>query len=224
MPLRPTDALRSEGYAFLNSGLEPTDLSSLRDGIFRSDGPGTRYLLDDSLVRDAAKKLAGRLWSAGILSRTAVAIQAIAFDKTAAVNWKVTWHQDLMFPFARAVSDPGYTLACVKDGVVFARPPVPVLEELLAVRVHLDRCDGDNGPLRVVPGSHRKGVIARANLESAVETKAAVPCLAAEGEALLIKPLLRHASSRAEHPGHRRVLHLVYHDGPPKGELWHRAI
>ena len=35
-------------------------------------------------------------------------------------------------------------------------------------------------------------------------------CEAAAGDVLLMKPLLLHASSKAEAPGHRRVVHLEF--------------
>ena len=37
------------------------------------------------------------------------------------------------------------------------QPPVHVLEDMLALRFHLDDSHEDNGPLRVIPGSHRMG-------------------------------------------------------------------
>lgn len=41
------------------------------------------------------------------------------------------------------------------------------------------------------------------------------------GEALLMRPLLLHASSNATRP---RVLHIVYHSGAPVAEPWHREL
>jgi hypothetical protein len=48
--------------------------------------------------------------------------------------------------------------------------------------------------------------------------------LAHAGEALLMKPLLLHASSQATAPKHRRVLHLVYHSGEAVAAPWHRVV
>lgn len=165
-----------------------------------------------------------QLQTGGVLSSGAVAVQAIAFDKTVSANWKVTWHQDLMFPFARPVSAEGYALASIKKGVSYARPPVEVLERMLAVRLHLDVCDANNGPLRVAPGSHRRGIIPSAEIDEHVATGGELVCLADAGEMLLMRPLLLHASSPAKEPRHRRVLHIVYHDGAPTAEAWHRAV
>ncbi len=185
---------------------------------------GTRCLLDLPVVQAAARELRAELVAAGILPSGAVAIQAIAFDKTAETNWKVAWHQDLMFPFARPVQAKGYQLPVNKGGVDFARPPLEVLEELLAVRLHLDDCDAGNGPLRVAPGSHLDGIIPSSNCAPRAAELGEVACLAQEGEALLMKPLLLHASSQASSPRHRRGLHFLYHPGKAIPEAWHREL
>ena len=40
--------------------------------------------------------------------------------------------------------------------VASAKPPLPVLESMLAVRLHLDSCTESNGPLRISPGTHHR--------------------------------------------------------------------
>ena len=214
--------LKSEGWALVSTSVTPEVIAELRETIFTKGIAGTRGLLDEPLVRNVAMALKAELIAAGLLRRSAVAIQAIAFDKTADTNWKVAWHQDVMFPFAKAVTSEGYAIPTRKGGVDFARPPLSVLEDMLAVRLHCDDCDETNGPLRVVPGSHRSGLIP--SDECTARATNGVPCLAQEGEALLMKPLLLHASSQAAEPKHRRVLHVIYHSGAEMEEAWHRAI
>lgn len=216
--------LATEGWALMPSQLDATLLESLRQSAFRADGPGQRCLLDLPIVRDAACQLRTHLIAEQLLPPTAIAIQAIAFDKNPSTNWKVGWHQDVMFPFAQAVTAPGFTLPSVKDHTHYARPPVKVLADLLAVRLHIDDCDTTNGPLRVCPGSHREGLLRSADLPSTAARYQETTCLAREGESLLMRPLLLHASSPATTPRHRRVLHLVYHTGTSISEPWHRAI
>lgn len=216
--------LHRNGWTLANSDLAPRDLAELAQNAFAPDTAGTRCLLDLPEVRAAAKRLREKLIADGVLPPGAVAIQAIAFDKNPAANWKVTWHQDLMFPFARAVQTAGYDLPSRKAGVDYARPPGEVLEALLAVRLHLDDCDADNGPLRVAPGSHRDGLLKGDEIAVRVAACGEVTVLARSGEALLMKPLLLHASSPAREPRHRRVLHVVYHDGSPVAEPWHRQV
>lgn len=217
-------SLDEQGWLNVPSGLPDDGLEGLRKEVFQADRAGTRCLLDHPLVRDTATLVRRHLAELGLLPDRAVAIQAIAFDKTPATNWKVAWHQDLMFPLARASSAPGYAVPCEKEGIPYARPPVHVLEVLTAVRLSLDPCDQGNGPLRVAPGTHQQGILAAESIADHVSRAGEVACTNVAGDLLLMKPLLLHASSQAVSPGHRRILHLVYHDGSPVAEPWHRAL
>lgn len=217
-------SIHETGFTLYEPGMATEVRSDLRDQIFVEGRAGVRCLLDHPLVRSVAIELRHALVAAGHLQPAAVAIQAIAFDKSPGANWKVIWHQDVMFPFASPVSHPGFDFPSTKDGIDYARPPQAVLEDLLAVRLHLDDCDESNGPLRVAPGSHVHGVLRSAGIAGYVERHGQTVCLAREGEALLMKPLLLHASSPAINPRHRRVLHLVYYSGAPMPQRWHRAL
>lgn len=217
-------SLTEQGWLNIPSGIGSDLLDNLRNSVFRPDCAGTRCLLDHPLVCEAAIQIRRHLVALGHLEPGALAIQAIAFDKTPATNWKVTWHQDLMFPTACPATSPGYTLACEKDGIPFARPPVDVLAEFTAVRLSLDPCGPDNGPLRIAPGTHRHGILNADEIAVHLASAGETICTNAEGDLLLMKPLLLHASSQATSPGHRRVLHFVYHNGSSVSEPWHRAI
>lgn len=218
------DKVNQDGWAIVSSHLDSVVLQTLRADAFSKKGAGQRCLLDNPSVRQTAIALRQELTRVGILSSGAVAIQAIAFDKNPATNWKVAWHQDLMFPFAQRVKTSGYDLPSIKDGIDYARPPQEVLEELLAVRLHLDDCDSTNGPLRVMSGSHRNGILKSGDIPCGVQPEHEITCLAKEGDVLLMKPLLLHASSQATAPKHRRVLHFVYHSGRAIPETWHRSF
>ncbi|BCU75609.1 phytanoyl-CoA dioxygenase family protein [Luteolibacter sp. LG18] len=216
--------LAASGYELRPTGIPSATRALLRETLFQEERAGTRCLLDHPLVRETAVALRKELAASGHLPENAIAIQAIAFDKTAETNWKVTWHQDLMFPFAQPVTSDGYLLPRHKDGVDYARPPEEILGRLLAVRLHLDDCDESNGPLRVLPGSHLHGIIPSEEIAGHLERHEAAICLATEGEALLMRPLLLHASSQATAPKHRRVLHFVYDTGGPLSQKWHREV
>lgn len=217
-------SLQAHGYCILPTKISGESLQTLRHTLFQHNNPGERCLLDHPIVRDTSLTLKHELISTGYLPQNAVAIQAIAFDKSAATNWKVAWHQDLMFPFAKKVTAIHFDLPTLKQGVHYARPPQPVLNHLLAVRLHLDDCDATSGPLRISPGTHHTGILKTAEISEHVANHGEVICLAKTGEALLMRPLALHASSQATEPKHRRILHLVYHSGAPIPEQWHRTI
>lgn len=216
--------LTRDGWSRIDSGVDDARRETLRREVFAPGRAGTRCLLDLPAVREAALSIKERLIGCGILPPSAVAIQAIAFDKTPGTNWKVPWHQDLMFPLALPAAVPGYATPATKDGVDYARPPVGVLASLLAVRLHLDDCGPENGPLRVSPGTHLAGVIASAEATMIASAHGEIASLAAEGELILMRPLLLHASSQARVPRHRRVLHLVFHEGHVVEVPWHREV
>lgn len=126
-----------------------------------------------------------------------VAVKATLFDKTPESNWRVQWHQDRVF----------------KDGTTQVEPATEVLERMIAARIHLDDCGAENGPLRVIPGSHRNGKLSADEIASVVAMNAQVELLVPQGAILFMRPLLVHASSPAISATHRRVLHIEF--APP---------
>jgi len=129
-------------------------------------------------------------------------------------------HQDLSIPVARRVDHPALSGWSEKDGAVFVQAPDSVLAQLLAVRVHVDHCSPEDGPLRVVPGSHEFGRVEPA--QAALAGRAAgVAVPAKRGDALLMRPLVLHASSKSSGSSLRRVLHFVFGpDALPYGLAW----
>ncbi len=98
----------------------------------------------------------------------------------------------------------------MKTGVQHVQPPVAILERMLTVRVHLDDCDAENGPLRMLPGSHAAGVLSPGEIRAWRHRTAVVECIVPAGGALLMRPLVLHASSASIVPRHRRVIHIEY--------------
>jgi ectoine hydroxylase-related dioxygenase (phytanoyl-CoA dioxygenase family) len=111
-----------------------------------------------------------------------------------------------------------------KAGVWQVQPPANILSRMVAVRVHLDECGPDNGPLRVIPGSHRHGWLD----DHIDEWKRNVPevvCCAPTGGIVVICPLTLHASSKARLPAHRRVIHIEFaNEELPGGLQWNQKL
>ena len=154
-----------------------------------------------------------------ILGTKARVVRSILFDKTAGRNWGVAWHQDLTIAVEERREVAGFVGWSVKDGVNHVQAPREVLEGMLTVRVHLDDCGVENGPLRVLPGTHRDGWLDAEGVERAKREVKEEVCLVRSGGVVLMRPLLLHASSRATKPGHRRVLHLEFAAGELPGGL-----
>jgi ectoine hydroxylase-related dioxygenase (phytanoyl-CoA dioxygenase family) len=101
----------------------------------------------------------------------------------------------------------------VKAGITYAHAPAHALERIVALRVHLDPSNTDNGPLRVLPGTHTLGVLPDASLWELPSRIPAYECVVPRGGVLLMRPLLVHASSKAISSTPRRVIHIEYANG-----------
>jgi ectoine hydroxylase-related dioxygenase (phytanoyl-CoA dioxygenase family) len=179
-----------------------------------------RQLMERSAsVRELAASDAVRSLVEPILGSDAFPVQAIFFDKPPQANWKVPWHQDLTIPVREWIDVPGFGPWSVKAGVPHVQPPVDLLERMLIVRLHLDASTEENGPLRVIPGSHRHGRLPHSEIQHWQERGGETACLVPRSGALLMRPLLLHASSAARVPAHRRVIHLEYAADPLPGGL-----
>src|SRR5579863_4848726 len=84
-----------------------------------------------------------------------------------------------------------------KAGVAYAHAPAQVLSRVIALRVHLDASTADNGPLRVVPGSHHSGVLSDQAVMAVVSTNAHIECQVPQGGVIAMRPLIVHSSSKA---------------------------
>jgi ectoine hydroxylase-related dioxygenase (phytanoyl-CoA dioxygenase family) len=155
----------------------------------------------------------------GLLGLEAFPVRGILFDKNPAANWSVPWHQDLAIAVAERIETPGFGPWSVKHGIFHVQPPQQILASMTTVRLHLDECTADNGALRIIPGSHRHGELDAEKISAWTNRQEPVICGMSKGGALLMRPLLLHASSRARTPVHRRVLHLEYASGELPNDL-----
>jgi len=212
--------LDEDGFATA-LGAIPEDLLRELDQAFDAGLAGTRNLLAVPAVRNLVSSPSmGRLVDP-VLGPGAFAVRGILFNKLPTANWKVPWHQDCTIAVRERWDVPGWGPWSVKHGVLHVRPPAEVMARMLAVRVHLDECGERDSPLRVLPGSHGHGFLNDREIHGWPRERA-VTCAAHRGDAIIIRPLLLHASSSAAEPSSRRVVHIEFAaDELPGGMQWH---
>ncbi|MFD0726325.1 phytanoyl-CoA dioxygenase family protein [Lysobacter brunescens] len=215
-----------DGAIRLESGLSWDLLATLPVDDALEDGlAGARDLLWQPWCARLVAPIRRRLHAAGVLAAESVAVQCTLFRKTADCNWKVPYHQDLSVPVAARVEHPALTGWSSKPDGLYVQPPEALLSDLLAVRLHLDICGEDDGPLRIVPGSHRAGRLPFAAIADVPKSARERSCVAAPGDLWLMRPLVLHASSRALRPNGRRVLHFLFAPPDPgHGLQWRIAV
>ena len=170
---------------------------------------GARHLMSDPAVASFARREDLRAIARRHVGPGAVPYRATLFEKSGRSNWLVVWHQDTTLPLASRSDDSEWGPWSIKDGVTYAHAPSWALETIVALRIHLDASTARNGPLRVLPGSHRTGVLTDDDVFRNAKADA-VDCLVGRGGVPAMRPLLIHASSKAEGPEPRRVLHVEY--------------
>lgn len=119
---------------------------------------------------------------------------------------------------------PGWGPWSIKSGITYAHAPTTALSRVVALRVHFDDSRENNGPLRVLPGTHALGVLSEADTERLVREIPPVDCVVSSGGIIAMRPLILHASSKAETDHPRRVLHIEYVDSLDIGERLRIAI
>lgn len=190
-----------------------------------ADGAGTRCLLAEDWCRALAGRLRQHVDIAALIPADYGTVQCTYFEKSVDRNWLVPIHQDLSIPVAKRIDHPELRGWSEKEGNLFVQPPTSVLEQLVALRVHLDPCSELDGPLQFIPGSHRAGRISADEARLQRLAGPIIGCPMEQGDVLAMRPLVLHASSKAEGSSRRRVLHFVF--GPrelPYGLTWHRAV
>lgn len=187
----------------------------------RSSGGLRNVLRASSRAKAAATSEKSLALVSGLIGGRAFPVRAILFDKSDGANWGVPWHQDLAIAVAERIETTGFGPWSVKDGIVHVQPPQHILADMITIRLHLDDCAADNGALRILPGSHRQGELSAEAISDWANHHVPVTCEIPKGGALLMRPLLLHASSPAKNPSHRRVLHVEYATTDlPNGLKW----
>lgn len=178
--------------------------------------PFTRGLANNSSLRSIVEP---------ILGSTARVVRAIYFDKHKNANWKVAWHQDVTIAVRERIEADGYGPWSIKAGINHVQPPVPVLQSMLTLRIHLDHAPESNGALRVLPGTHQYGRLDTCQIQYWKQHQRTVTCPVRSGGVMIMRPLILHSSLPAVNPEHRRVLHIEYSSiDLPGGLKWFEEL
>ena len=219
----PSQSLEEKGFAIVASCLTEHMVNRLCAHL-SDDQHAQRNLLDVPMVRELAASKAVKPIIDCLLGKESFAVRGILFNKTPDANWKVVWHQDRTIAVRERKSVADFGPWSIKGGVQHVQPPASFMSKMIAIRLHLDESRESNGPLRVIPGSHRDGYLSSVDIDS-WKVAPSVTCTVARGGAILMRPLLLHASPSSSKPAPRRVIHLEFAaDDLPGGLEWHDRV
>jgi ectoine hydroxylase-related dioxygenase (phytanoyl-CoA dioxygenase family) len=211
-----------DGFRIVNAVLalsETADLlRTLESSSLTRSRAGARHLMKHPAVSGVANDPRLFAIASAFLGASAVPYRATLFDKSSARNWLVPWHQDTALPLQARRDVPGWGPWSMKAGITYAHAPATTLSRVVALRLHFDDSREDNGPLRVLPGTHAFGVLSEVDTDRLVREIPPVDCLVPSGGILAMRPLILHASSKAETDHPRRVLHIEYVDSLEVGK------
>ena len=171
---------------------------------------GARHVLKVPAVRELAADSRMISIASRFVGPAAAPFRATLFDKSPTSNWLVVWHQDTALPLRQRITSPGWGPWSTKAGVLYAHAPAWALEQVVALRVCLDDSTATNGPLRVLPETHRGGVLTDDEIARLTKGAPAVDCVTPCGGVVAMRPLVIHASSKSTDTTPRRVLHIEY--------------
>jgi ectoine hydroxylase-related dioxygenase (phytanoyl-CoA dioxygenase family) len=204
------------GYSITDSLLTTRECESLAtrlaSTVIARGRAGARHLMANPVVEELARDRRMIQLAARLVGGSAVPYRATLFEKNGRANWLVPWHQDTALPLEAKNDDPQWGPWSVKAGILYAHAPAWALDRIVALRLHLDASTMENGPLRVIPGSHRAGVLDDDAVAALSRRHDATTCLVPRGGVLAMRPLLLHASSKVVTDLPRRVLHIEYAD------------
>jgi ectoine hydroxylase-related dioxygenase (phytanoyl-CoA dioxygenase family) len=208
------NAVEEQGFVIVPSVLSTRELIPILVSLADLEPPrgraGIRHVLNHPTVKVVAQNPRLLEMAQAVLGNAAFPFRATLFDKTPETNWLISWHQDTALPLQEKIETPGWGPWSEKEGVIYAHAPAAALEQVLALRLHLDDLMEDGGPLRVLPGTHGLGILREEEIERHSTYEQPVECIGARGAVVAMRPLIIHASSKSRSQAPRRVLHIEY--------------
>lgn len=214
-----------DGFSIIENCFSRPECDSIIPQFDTISGGGTRCLLNNVWCQALASEIRNRVAKTIPELARLVAVQCTFFNKSPTSNWLVAFHQDRSIPVAMSLSACGWSGWSQKEGMTFIHGPDELLDQMIAVRLHFDDCTADNGPLRVIPGSHRAGTMSPEKIVAQCESSEEEVLLVSKGGVIAMRPLLIHASSKSRTIENRRVLHFLFGPvGLPAGLEWRLAV
>ena len=190
-------ALEREGWCLWPDAVDEACLGDLEGALpwilMPSRRPVPLAPLNDWLARTG---LPARM--AGLLGEHARPVRALLMAKGEGQDWDIDWHRDTTFAVKAPKATPGFDGWVDKGPFWQVQAPLELVSQVRSLRLHLDDSDSGTGPLLVKPGSH----CGEAGGIQAIH--------AHRGDAILMHPLLLHASERPQTLTPRRVLHIEW--------------
>lgn len=208
--------MKDAGFRIEENVLSHRECDSLIEALSQSHvgrgRAGARHLMTHPAVAEVANDYRLLRIARRTLGEPALPYRATLFEKSGRANWLVVWHQDTALPLVSRFESPEWGPWSEKAGILYAHAPAWALSRVLALRIHLDASTVDNGPLRLIPGSHAAGVLSDEEVFSIARRQEHIDCPVPRGGVLAMRPLLIHSSSKVRLGASRRVLHIEYAD------------
>jgi hypothetical protein len=212
--------IADSGFTILGNVFSDEEVTSILEVIAHADtgNPTFRKTKDIFAIRQFLKELPDvapliftykfKSLIAELMGDGYFVVKSIYFDKPESSNWFVAYHQDLTISVDQKIDTPGFGPWTVKQNQFAVQPPIDLLLQNFTVRIHLDDTDDTNGALKVIRGSHAKGVYRPETIDWQTETEDI--CAVPKGGIMIMRPLLLHASNRSTGKKRRRVVHVEF--------------
>ncbi|GGG99496.1 phytanoyl-CoA dioxygenase family protein [Mucilaginibacter phyllosphaerae] len=223
--------LYKDGYGIINEVYTKEEIDAILIEIAKADTSNATFRKTDNLfaIRQflkeipAVKQILFNDKLKGIINELFgdryFTVKSIYFDKPQKSNWFVAWHQDLTISVDKKTDTPGYGPWTVKQNQFTVQPPINILENNFTICIHLDDTGEGNGALKVISGSHLKGIYRPETIDWQKETEHT--CNVNAGGIMFMRPLLLHASNRTTNNKTRKVIHIEFSNTElPKGLKW----
>ena len=210
----------NDGFAIIHSVFTNEEIDKILSVISLADTSKTTFRKTDDLfaIRQFFKEIpeaADLIFNEKLTSLIShlfgadfFVVKSIYFDKPETSNWFVSCHQDLSISVNKKIDIDDFHCWTIKQNQFAVQPPLNILQDNFTIRIHLDNTDKNNGALKVISGSHAKGICRPEAIDWNVEKE--VICNVDRGGVMLMKPLLLHSSGRTTNGNKRRVIHTEF--------------